>query len=110
MQNVLNIKDLHLSFVNKGTEKKVLRGIDLDISEGETLGLAGESGAGKSLLTLSIVGLLPATAEIKKGKIQFLGTEILANPGNQAALRGRKIGIIFQDPSASRDPLYRVGS
>jgi len=110
MQNVLKIKDLHLSFVNKGTEKKVLRGIDLEISKGETLGLAGESGAGKSLLTLSIMGLLPATAEIKKGKIQFLGEEILDNPGKQAALRGRKIGIIFQDPSASMDPLYRVGA
>jgi len=110
MRNVLNIKDLHLSFVNKGTEKKVLRGIDLEISEGETLGLAGESGAGKSLLTLSIMGLLPATAEIKKGGIQFLGTEILDNPKKQASLRGRKIGIIFQDPSASLDPLYRVGS
>ncbi|MCX5642564.1 MAG: ABC transporter ATP-binding protein [Candidatus Omnitrophica bacterium] len=110
MQNVLEIKDLHLSFVSKGKEKKVLRGIDLDISEGETLGLAGESGAGKSLLTLSIMGLLPATAEIKKGGIQFQGAEILDNPGKQASLRGRKIGIIFQDPSASLDPLYRVGS
>ena len=110
MQNVLNIKNLHLSFVNKGAEKKVLRGINLEIPEGETLGLAGESGAGKSLLTLSIMGLLPATAEIKKGEIQFLGEEILDNPRKQASLRGRKIGIIFQDPSASLDPLYRVGS
>ena len=110
MQNVLNIKDLHLSFVKKGAEKKVLRGINLDISEGETLGLAGESGAGKSLLTLSIMGLLPAAAKIKRGDIQFQSTSILNNPGKQASLRSRKIGIIFQDPSASLDPLYRVGS
>ncbi|MFA5393769.1 MAG: ABC transporter ATP-binding protein [Candidatus Ratteibacteria bacterium] len=110
MQKVLNIKNLRLSFINKGTEKKVLRGIDLDITEGETLGLAGESGAGKSLLTLSIMGLLPASAKIKTGGIQFLGTDILDNPGKQASLRGRKIGIIFQDPSASLDPLYRVDS
>jgi oligopeptide/dipeptide ABC transporter ATP-binding protein len=110
MKNVLSVKDLHLSFVNKGREKKILRGIDLEISEGETLGLAGESGAGKSLLTLSILGLLPAAAEIKKGTIQFLGTDVLDNPRKQASLRGRKIGIIFQDPAASLDPLYRVGS
>ncbi|MFH2069237.1 MAG: ABC transporter ATP-binding protein [Candidatus Omnitrophota bacterium] len=110
MQSVLTIKNLHLSFVNKGREEKILRGINLEISEGETLGLAGESGAGKSLLTLSIMGLLPATAKIKKGEIQFRDTEILDNPGKQASLRGRKIGIIFQDPSASLDPLYRVGS
>ena len=110
MQNILNIKDLHLSFVSGETEKKVLRGVDLEISEGETLGLAGESGAGKSLLALSIIGLLPATAQIKKGGIQFLGVDILNNPEKQAALRGRKIGIIFQDPATALDPLYRVGS
>jgi len=110
MQNILNIKDLHLSFFEGETEKKALRGVDLEISEGETLGLAGESGAGKSLLTLSIMGLLPAAAKIQKGEIQFLGTEILGNPEKQAALRGRKIGIIFQDPATALDPLYRVGS
>jgi peptide/nickel transport system ATP-binding protein len=110
MKNILNISDLHLSFSDKGEERKVLQGIDLDISKGETLGLAGESGAGKSLLTLSIMGLLPATAEIKRGGIQFLGQEILNNPGKQASLRGRNIGIVFQDPSASLDPLCRIGS
>ena len=53
---------------------------------------------------------MPATAKIKKGEIKFLGTEILNNPEKQVALRGRGIGIIFQDPAAALDPLYRVGS
>ena len=107
---VLEISDLHLSFSGPEGEKTVLAGVNLEIAPGEILGLAGESGAGKSMLTLAIMGLLPSGAVITRGKIRFLGEDLLTDRNRQASFRGRKIGMVFQDPSASLDPLYRAGS
>ena len=106
---VLKVSDLYLSSGEEGKEREILRGVNLDIEPAETIGLVGESGAGKSMLTLAIMGLLPSAVEVKKGRIEFLGREILGNPKEQTNIRGRQIGIIFQDPTASLDPLYRVG-
>ncbi|MFH0796527.1 MAG: ABC transporter ATP-binding protein [Candidatus Omnitrophota bacterium] len=106
---VLRVSDLYLSSVEEGKEREILRGVDVNIEPAETIGLVGESGAGKSMLTLAIMGLLPPTVKVKKGRIEFLGREILDKPEEQADIRGRRIGIVFQDPTASLDPLYRVG-
>ncbi len=109
-EKVLQVFDLWVSFSKRTEEQEILRGIDLDILPGQTLGLVGESGAGKSLLTLAIMGLLPPGFRVKKGRIEFLGHDLLCDPQAHSLVRGKRIGIIFQDPTASLDPLYRVGS
>ncbi|MFJ1756117.1 dipeptide ABC transporter ATP-binding protein [Kitasatospora sp. NPDC088134] len=86
-----------------------VRGVDLDLRRGETLGLVGESGSGKSVTALAVLGLLPGTARIG-GSVTLDGRELVGLPSRQlAAVRGRRIAMVFQDPLSAFTPVHRIG-
>ena len=106
---VLQIKDLRL-FLENGRKLEIVRGLNLKISEGESLGLIGESGAGKSLTALSILSLLPERARLK-GEIIFKGRDLLRlSSKEKEKVRGKEISMIFQEPGVSLDPLFTIGN
>ncbi|MFD4600635.1 dipeptide ABC transporter ATP-binding protein [Streptomyces sp. NPDC058464] len=87
----------------------VVRGVDLVLRPGEVLGLVGESGAGKSLTALSLLGLAPPGARVG-GSVRLLGEEVLGRPERElAGIRGRRIAMVFQDPLHAFTPVLRVG-
>ena len=86
-------------------------GVDLALARGRTLGLVGESGCGKSILSLSIMRLLPAPGRIAAGRILFAGEDLAALPAAaMRRIRGKRIAMIFQEPMASLNPLRSVGA
>src|SRR5262249_29368460 len=88
---------------------KAVDGISFTLNEGETLGLIGESGCGKTTTCLSIVGLLPPAARIAGGSIAFQGEELTSKPASEMRrIRGRSIAMILQDPMASLNPLFSI--
>ncbi|MBN1892735.1 MAG: ABC transporter ATP-binding protein [Clostridiales bacterium] len=109
---LLSVKNLSLSFPGSGNKKEntVLSRLSFDIRDGEIFGIVGESGSGKTITSLAIAGLLPESAEIKSGEILFRGENVLAmSPKNRRGLLGREIGMIFQEPLSSLDPLMTIG-
>ncbi|ARO14493.1 peptide/nickel transport system ATP-binding protein [Ketogulonicigenium robustum] len=108
---MLSVQDLRVSFARAhGPAVEVVHGISFDLEKGETLGIVGESGSGKSVLSLATMGLLPRTAKVS-GKILLDGQDILPLPErDMCALRGRKIGMIFQEPMTALNPAMRVGA
>jgi peptide/nickel transport system ATP-binding protein len=105
--STLTITDLRVR-IRDGAE--ILRGIDLALTPGRIQGLAGESGSGKTMTGLAIAGLLPSTA-IATGTIELAGTDLLRLPPRKMnAIRGRRIGMVFQDPSTSLHPMLSVGA
>ena len=104
---MLDIKNLRIEFTGKNGSEAV-HGIDLHMAEGESLGLVGESGSGKTVTALSVAGLLSG-AEIS-GEINFCGRDLLKlSPAELRRVQGREIGMIFQEPMTSLNPLMRVG-
>ena len=110
-QELLKVTDLHISFRAKGEPVRAVTGVTFSVKKGETLGIVGESGAGKSVLGLSLMGLLPEdTAYIPGGSIEFDGTQLLELKKKQLrAFRGDRIAMIFQDPMTSLNPVMTVG-
>ncbi len=110
-QELLKVSDLHISFKAKGEPVRAVTGVSFSVNKGETLGIVGESGAGKSVLGLSLMGLLPEeTAYIPSGSVEFDGTELLKlNKKQLRAFRGKRISMIFQDPMTSLNPVMPVG-
>jgi peptide/nickel transport system ATP-binding protein len=103
---LLRIRDLRVDF----GATTVLHGIDLEIRRGEALGLVGESGSGKSVTWLAALGLLPPSASVT-GQVMLDGGNLLtATPEALAGIRGKRIGLIFQDPISSLNPVHRVGA
>jgi len=89
---------------------EVLRGVDLDVRRGETVGLVGESGSGKTMTALSVLRLLPPNVEVSAGEIAFAGRDLLAlSPREIQALRGGQIAMIFQDALRHLNPAFTVG-
>jgi peptide/nickel transport system ATP-binding protein/oligopeptide transport system ATP-binding protein len=108
---LLKVENLHTYFHSEAGVVKAVNGVDFIIRKGETLGLVGESGCGKSVTALSIMGLVPKPqGKIVKGRIVF-GDQDLLKLGNRAMrdIRGNLISMIFQEPMASLNPVYRVG-
>ena len=97
----LSISNLGVRYRRNGQEVEALKQVDLDVKAGECLAVIGESGSGKSTLALAIAGLLPAGTKIE-GSIAWPGL-------GYAPLNGRDIGFVFQDPSASLNPVLAVG-
>ena len=110
-QELLKVTDLHISFKAKGEPVRAVTGVTFSVNKGETLGVVGESGAGKSVLGLSLMGLLPEnTAYIPNGTVEFDGTDLLKlNKKQIRAFRGDRISMIFQDPMTSLNPVMTVG-
>jgi len=110
-ENLIEIKDLHVMYRTDDDEIYALNGVNLSVEKGKTLGLVGETGAGKTTTALSIMRLLPdRVGFIKRGEINFEGKEILKlSEGEMRLLRGNDISMIFQDPMTSLNPIHTVG-
>ncbi len=108
---LLEVSDLHTHFTSFGGTRviKAVYGISFTLNQGETLGLIGESGCGKTTTCLSIVGLLPPGARIAGGRINFLGEDLTKKkPREMRRIRGGSIAMILQDPMASLNPLFSI--
>ncbi|MFN0304572.1 MAG: ABC transporter ATP-binding protein [Burkholderiales bacterium] len=110
---LLCIDNLHVHFVARGWDNAVrtaraLNGVSLTVNESEIVGLVGETGAGKSLTGLALLGLLRPPARLVSGAITFAGRPL--DPTAMAALRGKQIALIPQSPLTSLDPLCRIGN
>jgi peptide/nickel transport system ATP-binding protein len=106
---LLAIRDLRVSFPTQAGPVEAVAGIDIDLEEGRVLGVVGESGSGKSVSMLGVLGLLPRSAVVT-GSARFRGQELLGMaPQALQAIRGARIGMIFQDPSTALNPVLRVG-
>ncbi|WP_341898751.1 ABC transporter ATP-binding protein [Ferrovibrio terrae] len=111
MNALLDIRDYRLDFDTFDGAYKVLDGIDLSLAEGETLGIVGETGCGKSVLAKSIMGLLPSPpARVLSGSIMFEEHDLLkATAADWRAIRGQRIAMIFQDPMTFLNPVLTIG-
>ncbi len=104
----VQIRDLQIYFGHDEFRKDILKGIDLDIPAGKITGLAGESGSGKTMTGLAMCGLLPHGAHVS-GSIKFGETEIIgAKEKELNRLRGNRIAMVFQDPTASLHPMLSI--
>ena len=107
---LLSVRDLEVEFATRKGPLVALDGVSFEIAPGEVLGVVGESGAGKSLTGLAIIGLLDPPGRIAGGEIRLDGARIdNLPPARMREIRGRRIGIIFQDPLTSLNPLLRIG-
>jgi peptide/nickel transport system ATP-binding protein len=107
---ILEVKNLRVEFPTRRGTLVAVDGISFSIAPGEVLGVVGESGAGKSLTGISVIGLLEPPGRIGGGEIRLEGERIDNLPHEaMRRIRGRKIGAIFQDPLTSLNPLYTVG-
>ena len=111
-QELLNVSDLYVSFQSDGKKVCAVNGVNLVLNKGETLGLVGETGAGKTTIAKAILGILPnPQAKVDQGSIVFDGENLLKLPENQMRkVRGKKISMIFQDPMTSLNPVRTVGN
>lgn len=104
---MLNVRDLVVSFDDG--QLMAVDGVSFAVIKGETFVIIGESGSGKSLTGMSIVGLGPQTAKVS-GSIKFDGQEMVAaSEANLRKIRGREIGIVYQDPLGALNPMHRIG-
>lgn len=110
-KNVLNIKDLYVSFDTYAGEVQAVRGVSYHVDEGEVLGVVGESGCGKSVTAQTIMKLNPMPpAKIKSGEIMLDGIDIIATPEDKMqSIRGKEVSMIFQDPMTCLNPTMKVG-
>ncbi|MFE9427655.1 dipeptide ABC transporter ATP-binding protein [Kitasatospora sp. NPDC006697] len=108
---LLTVRDLRVDFAGRrgrGSAPAV-RGVDLTLERGETLGIVGESGSGKSVTALAVLGLLPGTATVR-GSVALDGRELVGLPaGELSRIRGNRIAMVFQDPLSAFTPVYRIG-
>ena len=110
MNMLLNIKDLTIKFADFDGDITVVDKVSLSLEQGEILGLVGESGCGKSVTSLSIIGLLPESGKVASGEILFEGRNILTlSDEEMRKMRGNRISMVFQEPLTSLNPLFTVG-
>ncbi|WP_373356682.1 dipeptide/oligopeptide/nickel ABC transporter permease/ATP-binding protein [Pseudoroseicyclus sp. CXY001] len=108
---LLDIRALETQFHVKSRVYRAVGGVDLEVKPGECLGLIGESGSGKSVTALSVMGLVASPpGVITGGRVDYKGTDLIGAPYEHLrGLRGREVAYIFQDPLATLHPLYKVG-
>ncbi|GAA8005211.1 ABC transporter ATP-binding protein [Helicobacter pylori] len=108
---ILEVKDLKTYFFTDKGVNKAVDGVSFGLKKSQTLCIVGESGSGKSITSLSILGLIEKPGQIVGGSIQFLGQDLLRlkEKQMQKEIRGKKIGMIFQEPMTSLNPSYTVG-
>jgi peptide/nickel transport system ATP-binding protein len=111
VKEILKIENLKTYFDTWAGIVKAVDGVNLDVREGETLGLVGESGSGKSVTALSILRIVPRPGKIIDGKILFKGENLLEKTeSGLQKVRGKEIGYIFQDPATSLNPVFSVAN
>src|SRR5690349_24280721 len=108
---LLSIRDLQVTFRTRSESVRAVDGVSFDVYAGETLGVVGESGAGKSVTMLSVLRLIPQSARVvTSGQVLFRGKDLLqASPREIREIRGRHIALIPQDPMTCLDPVLKVG-
>ncbi|QIZ35478.1 ABC transporter ATP-binding protein [Saccharopolyspora sp. ASAGF58] len=108
---LLEVRDLSVVFARKGEPPvTAVDGISFDVDPGRTVGLVGESGCGKSVTSLAIMGLLPSTGAEVSGSVNFDGTDLLQLPRRELdQRRGRDLSMVFQDPLTSLNPVVPIG-
>ncbi|UOQ92471.1 ABC transporter ATP-binding protein [Halobacillus shinanisalinarum] len=110
MEQLLEVNNLVTSFKTAGQKVSAVRGVSFSVNRGETLCIVGESGCGKSITTLSVMGLLPNNGEISEGSVKFNGEELTAKKKeDMRKLRGNEISMIFQEPMTALNPVFTVG-
>ncbi len=111
MQTILKIQDLSVEYHTFEGKSRAVNNLNLELGEGESLGLVGETGAGKTTTALSILRLLPQpVAHIASGEIEFKGKSIFeATKSELQQIRGNKISMIFQNPMTSLNPVFTIG-
>jgi peptide/nickel transport system ATP-binding protein len=107
---LLVVHDLRVTLATAQGPLPALRGLDFSLESGQTLGLIGESGCGKSLTALALMGLLPEGAQVS-GSMRLEGTELVGLPERDwCRLRGQRVGMVFQEPMTALNPLHTVGA
>ena len=111
MAELLSVKDLVVKYKTDLETVSAVNGISFSLNKGETIGLVGETGAGKTTTALSLLRLLPErTGKIENGEIMFNGEDLLkVEKARMREIRGEKIAMIFQDPMTALDPVMTVG-
>src|SRR5256886_9997009 len=119
MKDVLRVEDLHVRFTAPGRFIEAVRGVSFRIRPASTIALVGESGSGKSVVSQSIMRILPRNGEITQGAILFADprgsgepvdlSRLPADGSDMRAIRGGQISIIFQEPMSSLSPLHTIG-
>ena len=108
---ILSAKDVEVQFQVRGRILTAIRGISLDIYEGETIAIVGESGSGKSVFTKTFTGMLETNGQISNGSVIFEGKDLtkLKKDQDWEGIRGAKISTVFQDPMTSLNPVRTIG-
>ena len=109
-QNILQVKDLHVSFDTRRGEVRAVNGLSFELKAGQTLGIVGESGSGKSVSMNAVMGLVRDANVRISGEVFFKGENLLAkSEPAMRAIRGKEIAMVFQDPMTALTPVYTVG-
>jgi peptide/nickel transport system ATP-binding protein/oligopeptide transport system ATP-binding protein len=110
MDDLLSIEGLRTVFRTANGDVPAVDGVTLSVAKGRTLGIVGESGCGKSMLSLSVMRLVPQPGRIAAGRVMFDGRDLLTlPPAEMRAIRGARIAMIFQEPMTSLNPVFTVG-
>lgn len=111
MESILEVRDLHTEITTNYGKFEAVSGVSFDLYKGETLGIVGESGCGKSLTSLSITGLLGSKVAVSKGEAIFEGKDIFhVSEKEKREIRGGKISMIFQEPMTALNPIITIGN
>ncbi len=110
-ETILSVENLRVSFRAYGGTVRAVRGVSFDLKRGETVAIVGESGSGKSVCTKAIMGILPHNAAIDEGSIRYDGMDLTKIDEKEFhKIRGRRIGLIFQDPLSALNPIMKIGN
>jgi peptide/nickel transport system ATP-binding protein len=107
---LLSVRDLQVQFTTSRGQVRALAGVSFDLKAGETLGLVGESGCGKTVTALAVLRLLPSPQATVQGEVRFQGEDLLKQPEERLRrLRGNRIAMVFQEPMTALNPVLNIG-